>query len=62
LPPRLPSSAAADLVESGNSSVSSPVAIRMTLTALPITSARRFSPRGPRGIGLPFMNEAANGV
>src|SRR5947209_15663600 len=29
--------------------------MRMTLTALPITSARRFSPRGPLGIflGLP---------
>jgi hypothetical protein len=33
------------------SSVSSPVAIRMTLTAAPITSAGRFSPRGPLGIG-----------
>src|SRR5262249_40572272 len=33
-----------------SSSLSSPVAIRMTLTALPITSAGRFSPRGPRGI------------
>jgi hypothetical protein len=40
-PPRLPSSAAADLAAS-NSSVSSPVAIRMTRTALPITSAGRF--------------------
>jgi hypothetical protein len=49
-PPRLPSSAAADFAESGSSSVSSPVAIRMTLTALPITSAGRFSPLGPRGI------------
>jgi hypothetical protein len=28
----------------------SPVAIRMTWTALPITSAGRFSPLGPRGI------------
>jgi len=44
--------APADFVESGNSSVSSPVAIRMTLTALPITSAGRFSPRGPRGMFL----------
>src|SRR5712691_8841957 len=49
LPPRLPSSAAADLAES-SSSGSSPVAIRMTSTAAPITSAGRFSPRGPRGI------------
>jgi hypothetical protein len=49
-PPRLPSSAAANLAESGNSSVSSPVAIRITLTALPITSAGRFSPRGPWGM------------
>jgi hypothetical protein len=32
------------------SSGSSPVAIRMTLTALPITSAGRRSPLGPRGI------------
>jgi hypothetical protein len=52
-PPRLPSSAAAFFAESvSTSSVSSPVAIRMTLTALPITSAARFSPRGPLGIGL----------
>src|SRR5579862_9046689 len=50
LPPRLPSSAAADFTES-SFSVSSPVAIRMTLTALPITSAGCFSPRGPLGIG-----------
>jgi hypothetical protein len=41
--------AAADLGESVSSSIS-PVAIRMTLTALPITSAGRFSPRGPRGM------------
>ena len=31
----------------------SPVAIRMTFTALPITSAGRFSPLGPLGIKLP---------
>src|SRR5258708_6386157 len=30
----------------------SPVAIRITFTALPITSAGRFSPLGPLGIGL----------
>ncbi len=33
-------------------SSSSPVAILITFTALPITSAGRFSPRGPLGIGL----------
>jgi hypothetical protein len=43
-------------------SVSSPVAIHMTLTALPITSAGHFSPRGPSGISPPFMNEAATSV
>src|ERR1043166_6395303 len=48
-PPREPSSAAADFAES-ISSASSPVAMRMTLTDMPITSAGRFSPRGPRGI------------
>jgi hypothetical protein len=52
LPPRAPSSAAADFAESGSFSSSSPVAIRITLTALPITSAGRFSPRGPRGNDL----------
>src|SRR3984893_17263432 len=31
-------------------SSSSPVAILPTMTAAPITSARRFSPRGPLGI------------
>jgi hypothetical protein len=45
-PPSIP---AADLGESVSSSIS-PIAIRMTLTALPITSAGRFSPRGPRGM------------
>jgi hypothetical protein len=50
-PPRLPSSAAALLARLvSNSSLSSPVAIRMTLTAAPITSAGRFSPRGPFGM------------
>jgi hypothetical protein len=34
-----------------NSYPVSPVAIRMTWTALPITSDGRFSPRGPSGIG-----------
>jgi hypothetical protein len=47
-PPRLPSSAAALLT--AISSDSWPVAIRMTLTAAPITSAGRFSPLGPFGI------------
>jgi hypothetical protein len=51
LPPRDPSFAAAFLARSvSSSSVSSPVAIRMTLTALPITSAGRFWPWGPRGM------------
>jgi hypothetical protein len=53
LPPRLPSSAAA-LLALSSSSVSSQVAIRMTLTAAPITSAGRFSPRGPLGIAALF--------
>jgi hypothetical protein len=54
LQPRFPNSAAALLTRSvSSSSVSSPVAIRMTLTALPITSAGRFSPRGPLGIWVP---------
>jgi hypothetical protein len=35
-----------------SSSVFSPVAIRITWTALPITSAGHFSPRGPLGIGM----------
>jgi hypothetical protein len=39
-PPLLPSSAAA--LRSGSFSSTSPVAIRMTWTALPITSAGRF--------------------
>jgi hypothetical protein len=33
-----------------HTSSASPVAIRMTWTALPITSAGRFSPLGPRGM------------
>src|SRR5215472_14679354 len=48
-PPR-PGRAAA--LRSGASSASSPVAILMTLTAAPITSAGRFSPRGPLGIAI----------
>jgi hypothetical protein len=36
----------------GTGSSISPVAMRMTWTALPITSAGRFSPLGPRGIGF----------
>jgi hypothetical protein len=51
LPPLRPSSAAA-LCGLGVSSTS-PVAIRMTCTALPITSAGRFSPFGPLGINHP---------
>ena len=49
MPPRLPSSAAADFVVS-TFSVSSPVAMRMTLTGALVTSAGRFSPGGPLGI------------
>src|SRR5580700_9143664 len=55
LPPREPNSAATDFHESRGSSVSSPVAIRMTLTVAPITSAGRFSPRGPLGIVQPLF-------
>ena len=48
-PPFLPSAFAAGSLPSsiGSDSVSSPVAMRMTLTALPMTSAGRFSPLGP---------------
>jgi hypothetical protein len=42
------------LPSSGNSSVSSPVAIRITFTALPMTSAGRFSPLGPVALIWPF--------
>jgi hypothetical protein len=43
----LPSALAAGSLQSfGNSSVSSPVAMRMTFMALPMTSAGRFSPLG----------------
>src|SRR5258707_6167870 len=49
-------SALAPAAESGTSSSSSPVAIRISLTAAPITSAARFSPRRTRGIyGAPFF-------
>jgi hypothetical protein len=56
-PPIRPSAtAAAFLPSSVTLSSISPVAIRMTWTALPITSAGRRSPLGPRGIiyGLAF--------
>jgi len=33
----------------------SPIAIRMTWPALPITSVGRFSPLGPRGIRHPLL-------
>jgi hypothetical protein len=56
-PPREPSSAAANFAESGTSSVSSPVAILMTLTALPITSAGRFSPLGPFGMSRGVLGQ-----
>ena len=54
-PPFLPSAfAAGSLPSSGYNGTrqSSPVAIRMTWTALPITSAGRFSPLGPLGMGV----------
>jgi hypothetical protein len=54
-PPFAPSSAAP--LRSGSTSSSSPVAIRITFTALPITSAGRFSPCGPLGIGLLLLGE-----
>jgi hypothetical protein len=38
----------------GGSASSSPVAIFATMMAQPITSAGRFSPWGPVGIGTPF--------
>lgn len=48
-PPLLPSSAAADL-GAALVSIISPVAIRPTMIAAPITSAGRRSPLGPLGI------------
>ena len=49
--------AAASLPLSGSgASFSSPVAIRMTFTAAPITSAGRCSPLGPLGITLHLLN------
>jgi len=52
-PPLRPSATAAGSFPSsgGVDSSISPVAIRITRTALPITSAGRFSPLGPRGTG-----------
>src|SRR5262249_46052466 len=42
-------------------SSTSPVAIRATMTAAPITSAGRFSFRGPLGISNPYKrNDEAN--
>ena len=53
-PPSFPSCCAGlGAGASSRSSGSSPVAIRMTRTAAPITSAGRFSPRGPLGIMQP---------
>jgi hypothetical protein len=52
-PPRLPKEAAADLTASRSSSIS-PVAILPIITARPIASAGRFSPRGPLGMGCPL--------
>src|SRR3989442_149107 len=39
-------------------SIISPVAILPTMTAAPITSAGRFSPRGPRGMYVPLRGNA----
>jgi len=52
VPPRLPSSAAADFVESGSSLVSSPIAMRITITALPITPVGASRPLGPLGTDI----------
>src|SRR5271156_6574955 len=51
-PPLAPSAFALGSLPSsvGSVSTSSPVAIRITLTALPMTSAGRFWPLGPVGI------------
>jgi hypothetical protein len=52
LPPLLPNSAAAE--RGGVASSISPVAMRITCTALPITSAGRFRPLG--SLGTKFSN------
>jgi hypothetical protein len=44
------------------SSSISPVAIFITLTAAPITSAGRFSPLGPLGIGLVLARFRTHGI
>ena len=49
-PPIFPALLAALASRVRMSSSISPVAMRITLTALPMTSAGRFSPLGPRGI------------
>jgi hypothetical protein len=51
VPPAFPLRIRPDI---GGSASSSPVAIFATIMAQPITSAGRFSPRGPVGIGEPF--------
>ncbi len=53
-PPSLPR--AAPGLMGASSSVSSPVARRMTFTAAPITSAGRDSPRGPLGMWRPMLH------
>lgn len=50
MPPLLPGSAAELFVD--KASLASPVAIFITRTALPITSAFLFWPWGPLGMGL----------
>jgi hypothetical protein len=64
LPPLLPSCAAA-LESSWRSSSISPVAIFAIITARPMASAGRFSPRGPLGIltvpvRVALLNENTN--
>lgn len=53
LPPASPPRRMCFFTGSGFTSCTSPVAIRMTWTACPITSAGPFSPLGPRDINSP---------
>ena len=52
LPPFNPPFRDASFLASRLVSASCPVAMRMTCTALPITSAGRFWPWGPLGMGV----------
>src|SRR5262245_3601368 len=58
LPPARPPLARFGVVGFFASSIS-PVAIFATMTAAPITSAGRFSPRGPRGMSALFLEFVA---